>query len=153
MLYVEDFAGYLKKSKHSSANTIASYMRDLKKFAGYIAADNSDFLTVSNQTVSSYITFMQSQGQAVSSVLRSIASLRAFYRYLVDSGKVKSNPLDGVQSPKLPERNISVLTSKETDLLLLMQVVRIWLTNYMNISLCVVKRVFQMYKRVFLEQI
>ena len=118
MLYVEDFAGYLKKNKHSSANTIASYMRDLKKFDSYISADNSDFLKVSNQTVSSYITFMQSQGQAVSSVLRSIASLRAFYRYLHDNGKIKSNPLDGVQSPRLPERNISVLTSRETDLLL-----------------------------------
>ena len=118
MLYVEDFAGYLKKSKKSSANTIASYMRDIKKFDSYISADNVDFLKVSNQTVSSYITFMQTQGQAVSSILRSIASLRAFYRYLADNGKIKSNPLDGVQAPRLPERNISVLTSRETDLLL-----------------------------------
>lgn len=118
MLYTEEFAGYLKTSKKSSANTIASYIRDLKKFDNFISASNSDFLSVSNQTVSSYISFMQSSGQAISSVLRSIASLRAFYRYLADNGKVSENPVDGVKPPKLPERNISVLTSKETDLLL-----------------------------------
>ena len=118
MLYTEEFAGYLKTNKKSSTNTIASYMRDLKKFDSYISAENFDFLSVSNQTVSSYISFMQKGGQAISSVLRSIASLRAFYNYLVFCGKIKSNPLDGVESPKLPERNISVLTSKETDLLL-----------------------------------
>lgn len=118
MLYAEDFSGYLKKSKKSSANTIASYMRDLKKFHTYVSADHLDFLKVSSRTVNSYISFMQSQGQAVSSVLRSIASLRAFYRYLVTSGKMSENPLDGVESPKLPERNISVLTARETDLLL-----------------------------------
>lgn len=118
MLYAEDFAGYLKQNKKSSANTIASYMRDLKKFNTYISADNADFLSVSNKTVSSYISHMQEDGQAVSSVLRSIASLRAFYRFLVDIGKLPENPLEGVKAPKLPERNISVLTSRETDLLL-----------------------------------
>ena len=61
---------------------------------------------------------MQQGGQAVSSVLRSIASLRSYFHYLVDSGKLPSNPLEGIKAPKLPERNISVLTSKETDLLL-----------------------------------
>ena len=118
MLYAEDFAGYLAQNKKSSANTIASYMRDLKKFNSYISADSRDFLSVSKKTVNSYILHMQQDGQAVSSVLRSIASLRAFYRYLKDMGKIPENPLDDIKPPKLPERNISVLTSRETDLLL-----------------------------------
>lgn len=118
MIYTEDFEQYLKQRKKSSANTIASYMRDLKKFNTYITEDNSDFLAVSSKTVNSYISDMQLRGQAVSSVLRSIASLKAFYHYLVERGKVSENPFEGVKSPKLPERNISVLTTKETDLLL-----------------------------------
>ena len=118
MLYTEDFAGYLKQNKKSSANTIASYMRDLKKFESYISAEKLNIQKVNTNTVSSYISHMQQDGQAVSSVLRSIASLRSFFHYLVDSGKLLSNPVDGIKAPKLPERNISVLTSKETDLLL-----------------------------------
>ena len=118
MLYAEDFAGYLAITRKSSANTIASYIRDLKKFNSFISADGKDFLSVSKKTVSSYISCMQQDGQAVSSVLRSIASLRAFYRYLIDNGKMSENPVDGIKPPKLPERNISVLTAKETDLLL-----------------------------------
>ena len=118
MLYAEDFAGYLAQTKKSSANTIASYMRDIKKFNSFISANGNSFLSVSKKTVNSYISRMQQDGQAVSSVLRSIASLRAFYHYLIDIGKLSENPVDGVKSPKLPERNISVLTSRETDLLL-----------------------------------
>lgn len=118
MLYTEDFSDYLKQNKKSSANTVASYMRDLKKFDSYISAEKLNILSVNTKTVSSYISRMQEDGQAVSSVLRSIASLRAFFHYLVDSGKLLSNPVEGIKAPKLPERNISVLTSRETDLLL-----------------------------------
>lgn len=118
MILAEDFAGYLKQNKKSSDNTVASYMRDIKKFHAYISAENATFLSVTSQTVSSYITHMQTSGQAVSSVLRSIASLRAFYRYLISCGKLSDSPINDVKPPKLPERNISVLTSKETDLLL-----------------------------------
>lgn len=118
MLYSEDFAGYLKESKKSSTNTIASYMRDLKKFDSYISAEKLNILSVNTKTVNSYISYMQEAGQAVSSVLRSIASLRAYYHYLVANGNLSTNPFDGICPPKLPERNISVLTSKETDLLL-----------------------------------
>ncbi|MBR5586789.1 MAG: tyrosine-type recombinase/integrase [Clostridia bacterium] len=118
MLYAENFAEYLAQNKKSSANTVASYIRDLKKFNAFISAEGKDFLTVSKKTVNSYISAMQQDGQAASSVLRSIASLRSFYRYLIDNGRLSENPVDGVNSPKLPERNISVLTSKETDLLL-----------------------------------
>jgi len=116
--YTEDFAGYLKKNKKSSSNTIASYVRDIKKFDCYISNDQTDFLSVNKKTVNSYISHMQTCGQAVSSVLRSIASLRAFYCYLVAEGKMSENPLDGIKAPKLPERNICVLTSRETDQLL-----------------------------------
>lgn len=118
MLYTEDFATYLKQTKKSSANTVASYMRDIKKFDSYIENLSADFLKVNSKTVNSYISDMQTKGQAVSSVLRSIASLKAFYRYLVSLGKVSNNPFEEINPPKLPERNISVLTSKETDLLL-----------------------------------
>ena len=118
MILAEDFAGYLKQNKKSSDNTVASYMRDIKKFHAYISAENATFLSVTSQTVSSYISHMQTSGQAVSSVLRSIASLRAFYRFLISCGKLSDSPINDVKPPKLPERKISVLTSKETDLLL-----------------------------------
>lgn len=118
MKLAENFAGYLKNTKKSSDNTVASYMRDIKKFHTYISEENATFVSANSQIVNSYISHMQTSGQAVSSVLRSIASLRAFYRYLVSCGELSISPINDVKPPKLPERNISVLTSKETDLLL-----------------------------------
>ena len=107
MKLAENFAGYLKNTKKSSDNTVASYMRDIKKFHTYISEENATFVSVNSQIVNSYISHMQTSGQAVSSVLRSIASLRAFYRYLVSRGEISDSPVKDVKPPKLPERNIS----------------------------------------------
>ncbi len=114
----ENFVTYLKQNKKSSENTVSSYVRDLNKFFSYIESLNISPLSVNKQTVISYINLMQENGQATSSVLRSVASLRAFYKYLVFSGKSEVNPVEGITTPKPDERNISVLTSRETDLLL-----------------------------------
>ena len=49
---------------------------------------------------------------------RNLASIRSFYQYLVRTKKIKEDPTEGIQSPKVEKRVPSVLSSKEVELLL-----------------------------------
>ena len=57
-------------------------------------------------------------GKKPSTISRSIASIRSFYQFLVRKGKVKKDPTEKIQSPKIEKRVPSVLTSQEVELLL-----------------------------------
>ena len=53
-----------------------------------------------------------------STVSRNLASIRSFYQFLLRTRKIKEDPTEGIQSPKIEKRVPSVLTSKEVELLL-----------------------------------
>ncbi len=115
MLFRDEYINYLTNAKGSSGSTVASYIRDIKKFNDYIDKIGTGSLDVTKQTVVTYLIHMQKNGQATSSILRMIASLRSYYGFLQTKGSVKNNPLLGVEAPKLPKREFEILTSKETE--------------------------------------
>lgn len=47
-----------------------------------------------------------------------MASIRAFYQYLLRNKKIKKDPTEGIQSPKIDKRVPTVLSSQEVELLL-----------------------------------
>ena len=57
-------------------------------------------------------------GKKTSTISRNLASIRSFYQYLLRVKKIKHDPTDGIQSPKVEKKAPSVLTSKEVELLL-----------------------------------
>ena len=118
MLLRDEYEQYLVNEKYVSPGTVASYFRDIKKFYNYIDKINVKVTDVTKQTIVTYLMHMQKSGQATSSMLRMIASLRSYFGYLTRRGITADNPLLGVETPKLPKREFEVLTSKETELFL-----------------------------------
>ena len=53
-----------------------------------------------------------------STISRNLASIRLFYQYLLRNSKVKLDPTEGIQSPKVEKRVPSILTTQEVSLLL-----------------------------------
>ena len=119
MLHIDEYAVYLKENKHSADSTVQSYLRDVKKFGEYLKKVNIPEQKVEKQTLLTYLIYMQKNGQATSSILRMVASLRSFYGFLLNDGFRKDDPTEGIEAPKLPKRDLQVLTSKETELLLM----------------------------------
>ena len=70
------------------------------------------------EDIREYIQYLHENGKKASTISRSLASIRSFYQYEVKNRKVKQDPTEGIQSPKIEKRVPSVLTSKEVELLL-----------------------------------
>ena len=87
------YGTYLMDSKHSSQNTVSSYLRDLHQFQTYAREMlDGDLCTVTTEELQAYTSWMLGKGKSAASVTRSVASLKSFYGYLVSSGAMEKNP-------------------------------------------------------------
>ena len=112
------FFGFLENEKKVSTNTLQSYKRDLKQFEKYIQENEENYAELTNEGIKTYINHMQEIGKKPSTISRGLASIRSFYQYEAKNKAVKSDPTDGIQSPKIEKRVPSILTSNEVALLL-----------------------------------
>lgn len=117
--YLEKFETYLQKNKQASQNTVVSYMRDIYKFNDYVFENGiKDITRCSNKDVAKYIDELGNDGKSAATVTRALASIRAFYTYLLSIKAVKKNPTKDIKSEKKKKSLPRILTNKEVDLFL-----------------------------------
>ncbi len=116
--HIKQFLDFLKNEKKLSNNTLQSYSRDINQYREYLEKNRINYVKVDNEKITDYLNYLQEIGKKSSTVSRNLASIRSFYQYLVRIKKVKRDPTESIQSPKVEKRVPSVLTSQEIELLL-----------------------------------
>lgn len=117
---VKDFINEIALTKSLSPNTIESYSRDLQQFLEYLKNQNLDYRKVKRTNIISYILYLQKEGKATSSILRSLATLRAFYKQNIIKGVMEQDPTIDIEAPKVEKKLPEILTIDEVETLLAM---------------------------------
>ena len=112
------FFDFLENEKKLSNNTLQSYKRDLKQFKQYLEYKELHYNRIDESVIKDYIKDLEEEGKKPSTISRCIASIRSFYQFAIRKGKMKEDPTEHIQSPKIEKRVPSVLTAKEVELLL-----------------------------------
>ncbi len=112
------FLEFLQNEKKLSNNTLQSYKRDIIQFEEYVEKNRMNYAKADQDDIKSYLHYLREIGKKSSTISRNLASIRSFYQFLVRTKKVKHDPTEDVQSPKVEKRVPSVLTSQEVELLL-----------------------------------
>ena len=115
---VKLFLEFIENDKKLSSNTLQSYKRDIVQFEEYLNKNDIVYNKVAKDDLEKYIEYLKEIGKKTSTISRNIASIRSFYQYLVRTKKVKKDPTDGIQSPKIEKKAPSILSSEEIELLL-----------------------------------
>lgn len=115
---LKQFFDFLENGKKLSNNTLQSYKRDLTQFETYLKENKLNYNKLKIEDIRNYIQYLHENGKKASTISRSLASIRSFYQFEVKNRKVKQDPTEGIQSPKIEKRVPSILTSKEVELLL-----------------------------------
>lgn len=134
-----EFLSYLKYVKNMSMHTLRNYALDLNSFYLFYMKDKKLYQTktlpialslldrskgVNNQfspdevtkyDIRNYLAYLQHKGMARKSVLRHISCLRSFYKHLVKTDKLKSSPLETLESPKQKKKLPTVLSHEEIE--------------------------------------
>ena len=116
---IDSYISYLQSSKHSSNNTVQSYRRDLYKLRDYLAEKGVKSVDGINATlVRSYVLDLENSDFSSATVSRNIASIRSFFIYLLEKGKITGNPAEGIHPPKVIKKVPDSLTIEEVSKLL-----------------------------------
>ena len=115
---IKSFLEFLKVEKKMSINTLQSYERDVLQFDRYLNENKLNYAKIKQEDIKDYLNYLKEIGKKTSSISRSLASIRSFYQYEVKNKKVKLNPTEGVQAPKVEKHAPSILSSQEIELLL-----------------------------------
>ena len=116
---IEIFEKYLREEKRSSANTLSSYLRDIRQFGAYLELHtDTDIVSATEDELSEYINWLKGQGKSVATVSRCIASLKCLYAFLTIRQIIAENPSTKLVPDKGEHKLPQILTSQEVDLLL-----------------------------------
>ncbi|MBQ3123497.1 MAG: site-specific tyrosine recombinase XerD [Firmicutes bacterium] len=116
---MEEYAAYLKTEKKTSANTVEAYKGDICEFSAFLQEKTGVPVSAAKNTdLVSYVLSLKENGKSAATINRKVASIRAFYRYLIAKGIITVNPADGIKSVKVERKEIEYLTLAEVDKLL-----------------------------------
>ena len=117
---ISAYENYLTKVKQASANTVFSYMRDIRQFDSWLQRNGEIAVLDADQVnISEYLSYLRDQGRSAATVSRGLASLKNFYAYLVSTGFLTESPVtDTIHVERGQKKLPQVLTSAEVDKLL-----------------------------------
>jgi integrase/recombinase XerD len=114
--WIESFLDYSRSECHLSANTVAAYRRDLRKFGEWLGPRKIQELSI--RELADYAGWLNARRLAPASVARHLVSLKVFFRYLQLEGVLTDNLAELLGSQKLWQRVPQVLSTQMIDMLL-----------------------------------
>lgn len=113
---LSEYLEYLEVEKGLSQNTIDAYRRDLSAFIDFCASLGAEELTqIQRNHLNSYILDLREKKYSATSVMRKIASLRGFYKWLCANEICVQNPTLTLEQPKIPRKLPKVMTISEIE--------------------------------------
>nr|WP_315143813.1 tyrosine-type recombinase/integrase [uncultured Flavobacterium sp.] len=111
------FSDYLQLEKKYSPHTVNAYLNDVKSFEAFNAIhfDQENVEQVNYGQIRNWIVFLVDSGISNSSVNRKIASLKAFYKFLLKIKQIEINPLLKHKALKVPKTLQIPFSEKEVE--------------------------------------
>lgn len=117
--FIQAYENYLSKVKRASANTISSYMRDIRQFSAWLrTTEQLDVIDAQQQNIVDFLSYLENEGRTGATISRSLASLKNFYSYVVSSGFLETMPVTDIKVDRGEKKLPQILTGREIELLL-----------------------------------
>ncbi len=103
---VDSFLAYLKNERRLSPHTCLAYETDLLQFQVYVQGEfeTTDIVQSTYREIRSWVASLSEDKLSPTSINRKIASLRAFYGFLLRKGQITQSPMLKIRSLKKPHR-------------------------------------------------
>lgn len=103
-----EFLNYIKHERGYSTHTHKAYQKDLEIFLHFLSKYHSsmlsDFSLVDRQTIRHYLGKEFEDGHSSKTVARRLATIKSFFKYLVQAELITDNPAIHVKTPKIEKK-------------------------------------------------
>ncbi len=120
---VTRFLEYLLEEK--TKNTAAAYRNDLSQFLDFLSsyarpdgASIQEWGQVDESVIQEYLFYLRGKEYAPSTVARKIASVKSFFQFLRQQGRVNQDPTTNLASPKVKKNQPHIIDPAQVDQLL-----------------------------------
>lgn len=109
------FQDYLQLEKKYSAHTVAAYLNDIRFFESFneVSFDQANIDKVNYGQIRSWIVSLVDEGISNVSINRKMASLKAFYRFLLKTKQIDVSPMLKHKALKMPKKVQIPFSEKE----------------------------------------
>ena len=113
---VECFLDFCRVEKGLSINSLAAYRRDLARFAAF-AGEAPPASSTTPVVVRGYLDRLYAEGLASPSIARHLTTLRSFFGFLLREGRIDSDPVGLIPSPRKPQSLPKFLSGEQVEAL------------------------------------
>ena len=113
--WIERFAKYLELEKRYSPHTILSYKNDLNQFVVYAISHLgiTSFKQIAHAHVRSWVVSLMKDNYTPTSIRRKISTVKSYFKYLIKTQKISSNPASNVVLPRIGKRLPKVVRKEQ----------------------------------------
>lgn len=103
MVEVKEFTEYLRVEKRYSNHTVRAYHDDVMQFADYLQlqTERNTIFSCQQTDIRNWVIELVEGGCKPRTLRRKTASIKAFFRYFMRNGVIKTNPSEGIILPKM----------------------------------------------------
>ncbi|MGC8971112.1 MAG: site-specific tyrosine recombinase XerD [bacterium] len=107
--YIEKFLSFLLYERGYSKNTLSSYRIDLIELSQFLEERNSSLLKATKEYIAQFINMLSERGFTNNTIIRKLASIRTFFKYLLNEGIIKEDLVSFLDTPKKEKKIPKVL--------------------------------------------
>jgi len=100
--FIKKFADYLEAEKNYSEHTLRSYIADLSELSDFLGNKHPGNIT--HLDLRRFLALLRDRNCSRRTIVRKLAAIRSFFRFLYREKIVTVNPADSVFTPKLDKR-------------------------------------------------
>ena len=115
---VQRYKSYLSLERSLAANTIEAYLRDVALLFDYLDEQKIDYLKATLADFEAFVALLGSLGLHARSQARVVSGVKSFYKFLIYSRELESDPTELLQMPTLPRYLPEVLSVEEIERIL-----------------------------------
>ena len=105
-MFTDRFIQYIKFEKRYSPHTVSAYQSDLDQFISFLNHPDQIILhpqEITHYHIRNWMVELMNQQLTARSVNRKIATLRKYFKFLVQEGILTVNPASKINTPKIPK--------------------------------------------------
>jgi integrase/recombinase XerD len=117
--WLEGFRDFLALESGHSANTVESYLRDLRRLGEFAASRGiREPNRLTGRVLRDFVFLLKDLGLSAASIRRGVSAIRTYFGFLVGEGRVREDPSDRLESPRRGRVLPEVLSVQEVEALL-----------------------------------
>jgi len=110
-MFLARFIQYIQFEKRYSPHTVSAYQSDLDQFIRFLNTPEETIThpsEITHHLIRNWMVSMMSEGITARSITRKIATLRKYFKFLLQEGVITHNPASKINTPKSP-KNLPVV--------------------------------------------